>query len=166
MKAYYNLNFTYFAFYSFMKVSYSHISYYSCKIHAFSHIFFEHFYDFKTHIYVQIKIKFSKIAFLSKYCKFDIWSYFQLLFSKLRYINFFFFKTSSHSFSIFELNHIAFFFYERKEKRFHIKKRSLKWKKRKKKNFISLFCYSTLVHSNSNSLNIAWNVYHFKYRWL
>ena len=60
-----------FTFYSFMKISYSRISHYLCKIHTLSHIFFEHFYDFKTHTYVQIKIKISKIAFLLKYCKFD-----------------------------------------------------------------------------------------------
>ena len=141
-----------------MKVSYSHISHishYLCKIHAFSYIFFEHLYDFKTHTYVQVKIKFSKIAFLSKYCKFDIWSYFQFSFSKLRYINFVFFKIWSHFFLIFELDYIVFFFYEKKK--FYIKKRS----------FISSFCYSTF------ETRIYWisryetrSLYHFKYRWL
>ena len=113
-------------FYLFMKFVYflfihksfifthSHISHHLCKVHAFSHIFFEHFHDFKTHTYVQIKIKFLKIAFLSKYCKFDIWSY---SFSKLNHMNFFSSK-QSHFFLVFEFDHIIFFFYKRKEKDF------------------------------------------------
>ena len=98
-----------------MKAYHSSKFIYSWKfyIHVSSHIFFEHLHDFKTHTYVQIKIKFSKIAFLSKYCKFDTWSYFQFSFSKLRHMNFAFFKIWSHFFSIFELDYIVFFFYER-----------------------------------------------------
>ena len=90
-----------------------HISHHLCKIHVFLHIFFEHFHDFKTHTYVQIKIKFSKIAFLSKYCKFDIWSYFQFSFSKLRYMNFVFFLNLIIFFLIFEFDYIVFFFYKK-----------------------------------------------------
>ena len=170
-----------FTFYSFMKVLYSRISHHSCKIHALSHIFFEHLHDFKTHTYVQIKIKISKIAFLSKYCKFDIWSYFQLLFSKLRHMNSVFFRTWSHSFSIFELDHIIFFFYWKK-------KENLTWEKEishEKKNFISSFCYSTLIHSRlefieyrmkrisswisliiTNYLNIAEHDQSLEYSWM
>ena len=146
-----------------MKVSYlhiSHISHYSCKIHAFSHIFFEHFHDFKTHTYVQIKIKFLKIAFLSKYCKFDIWSY---SFSKLNHMNFFFFKIWSHFSLIFELDYIIFSFYEEKKcftwkKEFHIKKKILRrylvirrWFVRIRIHWISL----NIKHETYIILNIA-----------
>ena len=133
-----------FTFYLFMKASYSHIPHHSCKVHAFSHIFFEHLHGFRTFTYVQIKIKFSKTAFLSKYCKFDIWSYSS---SKLNHINPFF-KTWSHSHSVFELDHIIFFFYERRE--------SLTWEKKevsheKRSYFVTLL----LGIRDSNSLNIA-----------
>ena len=113
-----------------MKISYLRILYYLCKVHAFSHIFFEHFHDFKTHTYVQIKIKFSKIAFLSKYCKFDIWSYFQFSFSRLRYMNSVFFKTwSLFFFSIFEFDYIVFFFCEKRKRVSH--KKNFTWKKKR-----------------------------------
>ena len=78
----------------------------------------------------------------------------------------FFFKTVT-LFLIFEFDYTIFFFYEKR--RVSHEKKSFTWKK-KKKSFISLSCYSALIHSDSNSLNIveyeAWNLYHLEHRWL
>ena len=38
---------------------------------VFSHMFFDHHFDWKFWTYVMVKINFSKIAFLSKYCTFQ-----------------------------------------------------------------------------------------------
>ena len=148
-----------FTFYSFMKVSYSH---HLCRIHAFSHIFFEHLHDFRTYTYVQIKIKFSKTAFLSKYCKFDTWSY---SFLKLNHMisTFFNFWTWFALSSTFKFDHITFYFYEAKKKVSHEKKR---FHMRRKKNSISLSCYSTLTRIHWISRYETWSSYHLEYRWL
>ena len=132
-----------------MKISFlhiSHISHHSCKIHALLYIFFEHFHDFKTHTYVQIKIKFLKIAFLSKYCKFDTWSY---SFLKLNYMTFIFFSlwTWFAFFLVFKLDHIISHFY--KEKRFHMKRKGFTWKRK------GFYLVILLLDIDSNSLNIA-----------
>ena len=108
-----------------MKVSYLHISYilhHSCKIHAFSHIFFEHFYDFKTHIYVQIKIKNFKNRVFVKILQIRYLIIFSIFIFEISSYEFCFFQNLiTFFFSIFEFDYIVFFFYEKK--RFHMKKK-------------------------------------------
>ena len=128
-----------FTFYLFIRV-FSHIPRHSCKIHGFSYIFFEHFHDFRTHTYVQIKIKFSKIAFLSKYCKFDIWSY---SFSRFNHMNFFFFQNLITFFFNLRIWLYSFLFLWKKrdftwKKEVSHEKKNFTWKK--KKNLISSLC--------------------------
>ena len=147
-----------FTFYLFMKV-FSHILHHSCKIYVLSHIFFEHLHDFKTHTYVQIKIKFSKIAFLSKYCKFDTWSYFQFSFSKFRHMNSFFLNLIIFFFN-FQIWSYNFFLLWKKEKVSHERKKFY-IKKEKRFYFVILLfdadSFETRIHWIS--LNMKHEVY-------